>query len=194
MTTLNPTLPPRVLADTVAGSRVRDVLLVVAGAGLVGAAAQLSVPLWWTPVPLTLQTLAVLLVGASLGWQRAVPSMLLYMVAGSVGVPWFADGSSGFVGASFGYIVGFVVAAAVVGRLAQAGADRKPLGSLATMVVGSAVIYAIGAPWLAVATGTGLGETLVDGVLPFVVTDLIKSVIAAGVLPTAWWLVGRRND
>jgi biotin transport system substrate-specific component len=161
---------------------------------LVGAAAQLSVPLWWTPVPLTLQTLAVLLVGASLGWQRAVPSMLLYMVAGSVGVPWFADGSSGFVGASFGYIVGFVVAAAVVGRLAQAGADRKPLGSLATMVIGSAVIYAIGAPWLAVATGTGLGETLVDGVLPFVVTDLIKSVIAAGVLPTAWWLVGRRND
>jgi biotin transport system substrate-specific component len=145
-------------------------------------------------VPLTLQTLAVLLVGASLGWQRAVPSMLLYMVAGSVGVPWFADGSSGFVGASFGYIVGFVVAAAVVGRLAQAGADRKPLGSLATMVIGSAVIYAVGAPWLAVATGTGLGETLVDGVLPFVVTDLIKSVVAAGVLPTAWWLVGRRND
>lgn len=194
MTTLNPTLPPRVLADTVSGTRVRDALLVIAGAGLVGAAAQLSVPLWWTPVPLTLQTLAVLLVGASLGWQRAVPSMLLYLVAGSLGMPWFADGSSGFNGAAFGYIVGFVVAAAVVGRLAQAGADRKPLGSLATMVIGSVVIYAVGAPWLAVATGTGLGETLVDGVLPFVFTDLIKSVIAAGVLPTAWWLVGRSSD
>jgi len=194
MAMLNPTLAPRVLADTVAGSRVRDALLVVGGAGLVGLAAQASVPLWFTVVPLTLQSLAVLLVGASLGWQRALPSMLLYLAAGLAGVPWFAGGASGYPVATFGYILGFVVAAAVVGRLAEARADRNPLTTFPTMLLGSAIIYAFGAPWLAVATGVGLGETLSDGVLPFVFTDAIKAAIAGGLLPTAWWLVGRRTD
>jgi len=194
MAMLNPTLAPRVLADTVPGRRVRDVALVVGGAGLVGLAAQVAVPLGFTPVPLTLQSLAVLLVGASLGWQRALPSMLLYLAVGLAGVPWFASGTSGYPVATFGYILGFVIAATVVGRLAEARADRKPLTTFATMLLGSAVIYAFGAPWLAVATGTGLGETIVQGVLPFLFTDAIKAAIAGGLLPTVWWLVGRGSD
>jgi len=194
MAMLNPTLAPRVLADTVPGRRVRDVALVVGGAGLVGLAAQVAVPLGFTPVPLTLQSLAVLLVGASLGWQRALPSMLLYLAVGLAGVPWFANGAGGYPVATFGYILGFVIAATVVGRLAEARADRKPLTTFATMLLGSAVIYAFGAPWLAVATGTGLGETIVQGVLPFLFTDAIKAAIAGGLLPTVWWLVGRGSD
>jgi biotin transport system substrate-specific component len=193
MTTLNPSIAPRVLADTIAGTRVRDALLVVGGAILVGLSAQVSVLLPFTPVPFTMQTFAVLLVGAGLGWQRALPSMLLYLAAGSVGVPWFAGGSSGFGGASFGYIVGFILAAAVVGRLAEARADRKPLSTFATMVLGSGIIYAVGVPWLAVYYDVGLGRAISLGLVPFLVSDLLKAAAAGLLLPGTWWLVGRRQ-
>ena len=193
MTTLNPSIAPRVLADTIAGTRVRDALLVVGGAILVGLSAQVSVLLPFTPVPFTMQTFAVLLVGAGLGWQRALPSMLLYLAAGSVGVPWFAGGSSGFGGASFGYIVGFILAAAVVGRLAEARADRKPLSTFATMVLGSGIIYAVGVPWLAVSYDVGLGRAISLGLVPFLVSDLLKAAAAGLLLPGTWWLVGRRQ-
>jgi biotin transport system substrate-specific component len=193
MTTLNPSIAPRVLADTIAGTRVRDALLVVGGAILVGLSAQVSVLLPFTPVPFTMQTFAVLLVGAGLGWQRALPSMLLYLAAGSVGVPWFAGGSSGFGGASFGYIVGFILAAAVVGRLAEARADRKPLSTFATMVLGSGIIYAVGVPWLAVYYDVGLGRAISLGLVPFLVSDLLKAAAAGLLLPGTWWLVGRRK-
>jgi biotin transport system substrate-specific component len=193
MTTLNPSIAPRVLADTIAGTRVRDALLVVGGAILVGLSAQVSVLLPFTPVPFTMQTFAVLLVGAGLGWQRALPSMLLYLAAGSVGVPWFAGGSSGFGGASFGYIVGFILAAAVVGRLAEARADRKPLSTFATMVLGSGIIYAVGVPWLAVSYEVGLGRAISLGLVPFLVSDLLKAAAAGLLLPGTWWLVGRRQ-
>ena len=193
MTTLNPSIAPRVLADTIAGTRVRDALLVVGGAILVGLSAQVSVLLPFTPVPFTMQTFAVLLVGAGLRWQRALPSMLLYLAAGSVGVPWFAGGSSGFGGASFGYIVGFILAAAVVGRLAEARADRKPLSTFATMVLGSGIIYAVGVPWLAVSYEVGLGRAISLGLVPFLVSDLLKAAAAGLLLPGTWWLVGRRQ-
>ena len=193
MTTLNPTLTPRVLADTVAGTRVRDAILVVAGASLVGLAAQVAVPLPFTPVPLTMQTFAVLLVGAGLGWQRALPSMLLYLGVGSLGMPWFAEGESGFGGASFGYVIGFVLAVTVVGRLAQARADRRPLTTFATMVLGSALIYTVGVPWLAVSLDVGLGKAISLGLVPFLFGDLIKAVAAGALLPGAWALVNRGN-
>jgi len=182
---------PLVLADLVAaGSRAREVALVVAGAGLVGICAQVSVPLPFTPVPLTLQTFAVLLAGAALGWQRAVPSMLLYLVAGAAGVPWFAAGSSGTAAPSFGYIVGFVLAAAVVGRLAGSGADRTPVRTFALMVLGSALIYLVGVPWLAVALDVGAAEAVALGLTPFLAGDAVKALLAAGLLPGAWRLVG----
>jgi len=189
---MNPPLThPRVLADIVAGSAVRDALLVVGGAALVGAAAQVAVPLPFTPVPLTLQTFAVLLVAASLGWRRAVPSMALYAVVGLAGVPWFAGGSSGYPGASFGYVVGFVAAAGIVGRLAARGADRKPVSSLTLMVLGGLAIYAIGVPWLAVSLSIGLGQALSLGVVPFLLGDAFKTLLAGGLLPAVWKLVDR---
>lgn len=185
---------PLVLADLVAaGSRTRDIALVVAGAGFVALSAQVSIPLPFTAVPLTLQTFAVLLTGAALGWQRAVPSMLLYLLAGAAGLPWFADGESGTGSPTFGYIVGFVLAAAVVGRLAGSGADRTPLRTFALMALGSALIYLVGVPWLAVALDLSLAEALADGLIPFLGGDAVKALAAAGLLPGAWRLVGDRT-
>src|SRR5579884_808130 len=115
----------RVLGDTLPGERIRDVLLVVAGAGLVGLLAQISIHLSFTPVPITGQTLGVLLVDTTLGLRRGAASLALYAIAGVAGVGWFADGASGYVGASFGYILGFIASAAVCGYLAERRADRR---------------------------------------------------------------------
>ena len=125
MTTTSVALRPRVLADLLPGSLLRDVLLVAAAAALTGLAAQVSIPL--VPVPVTLQTFTVLLAGAALGPLRGGASMLLYLAVGAAGVPWFAEQNSGIALPTFGYIVGFVVAAAVVGGLARRGADRTVL-------------------------------------------------------------------
>ena len=130
-----------VLADLIPGAWVRDAVLVVGGAGLTGLAAQVSVHIpSITPVPFTLQTLAVLLTGAALGSVRGVLSMSLYLLSGGVGVPWFANHSHGFGGASFGYIIGFVVAAGVVGELARRGNDRAVMSAIGLMAVGDAIL------------------------------------------------------
>lgn len=179
-----------VLADVIPGARVRDALLVVAGAGLTGLAAQVAIHTPLSPVPFTLQTLAALLVGASLGSTRGVLSMLIYLAAGVAGVPWFAAGSHG-LGATFGYIVGFVAAAAVVGALARRGSDRRVLTTVLLMAVGSAVIYLIGASWLAVSLNLGPAAAFRLGVLPFLLGDALKAAVAAVVLPGAWKLLSR---
>ncbi|MFI6788531.1 biotin transporter BioY [Nonomuraea sp. NPDC050383] len=180
---------PAVLSDLLPGSRVRDVALVVGGAGLTGLAAQLTVPLW--PVPVTAQTFAVLLVGAALGMNRAAASMALYLVAGIAGVPWFAGHSSGWGGASFGYVLGFIAAAAVVGKLAERGADRTVLGTVGTMALGNVIIYAFGLPVLVAVTGLDLGTALVEGAGKFLLGDAVKIAVAAGLLPLAWKLARR---
>ena len=195
MSSVSPTARPAgplVLADLVAGTWVRDVLLVLAGIGFVALSALVQVPLPGTPVPLTLQTFAVLLTGAALGWQRAVPSMVLYAVAGAAGVPWFADGTSGWAFASFGYILGFILAAAVVGRLAAARGDRTVVRTGLTMLVGTLSIYALGVPVLMAVTGLDFEAALAAGVVPFLIGDAIKVALAAGLLPMTWKLVGRR--
>jgi biotin transporter BioY len=183
-------LRPGVLADVLPGSRVRDAALVLGGAAFVGVAARILVPLPFTPVPVTGQTFAVLLTGTALGWRRGLASMLVYLVAGVAGVPWFADGSSGWAAPSFGYVVGFLAAAVVVGRLADAGADRTPLRTIALMALGNALIYLIGVPWLAAALHIGLGKAIALGLTPFLIGDAIKAALAAGLLPGAWRLVG----
>ncbi|HET9517179.1 MAG TPA: biotin transporter BioY [Actinoplanes sp.] len=180
-----------VLGDLLGGTAVRDAALVTGGAVLVGVAAQVAVPVPGSPVPITGQTFAVLLCGATLGLWRGAASMVLYVAAGLLGVPWFAKGASGLPVATFGYLVGFVVAAALVGRLAAAGGDRNSYRTLATMAAGSAVIYLFGVPWLAVALGVDLRTALGLGLVPYLLGDALKALLAAGLLPGAWWLLGR---
>ena len=184
---------PRVLADLVPGGAVRDVALVTGAAALTGLAAQLALPLPFTPVPLSLQTFTVLLAAAALGPYRAGAAMLLYLAAGMAGVPWFAEQRSGVGFPSFGYLVGFILAAVIVGALARRGADRSLAGAAATMVLGNLVIYAIGVPYLALAIGVDLPTALGLGLTPFLLGDALKIVLATGLLPATWRLVGRRN-
>ena len=189
MTTLAPNLRRTVLADRVfPRTLVMDIVLVVAGAALVTVLAQVAIPLW--PVPITGQTLAVLLVGSTLGWARGAISMVLYAVLGLIGLPVFSDGSHGagvLFGATGGYIVGFIVSAALVGWLAERQWDRKVLKAIVTFVAGSVVVFAIGLPWLAVVLHTDLPTTLQYGLYPFIIGGIIKAAIAAGLLPLAWW-------
>lgn len=185
---------PRVLADYVAGTRIRQIALVVGGAAFVGLAAQVSIPLPFTPVPLTLQTFAVLLAASALGTMRGVASMALYALAGIAGVPWFAEGTSGLTMPSFGYIVGFIAAAFVVGRLAEHGATRALGRSIGLMIVGSLVIYAIGATWLKVSLDVpffGADSAWAYGVQPFLIGDALKLLAASALLPASWKLVER---
>ncbi len=181
---------PRVLADVFAQTWVRNLVLVVGGAAFVGLSAQIYFYLPWNPaVPLTLQTFAVVLSAAALGSIRGVLAMLLYAVAGVVGVPWFAQGSSGYAAPSFGYIIGFIVAAFVVGRIAESGATRTFWRSMGLMIVGNVIIYAIGATWLKYNLGVpwfGAESAWAYGVRDFLVGDVIKIAAAAGLLPLTW--------
>lgn len=182
---------PRVLADVVAHSRVANLALILGGAAFVGVTAQIVIPLPFTPVPLTLQTFAVLLVGAALGTWRGVAAMVVYAAAGSAGVPWFSAGSSGAGGASYGYILGFIVAAGVVGRLAERGATLTPLRTAGLMVVGNLVIYSIGVTYLKFAIDAPWSTALALGVVPFLLGDALKIALAAGLLPGTWRLLSR---
>ncbi len=181
----------RVLADVLSPSRLTDLGLVVGGATLTGLLAQVSIPLGFTPVPVTGQTLAVMLVGTALGWRRATAAMSLYVVAGVLGVPWFAGHASGFPAATFGYLLGFVVAGAVLGRLAAAGADRTVVRAAASMVAGEVVIFAFGVTWLALDLHVSLAEALTLGFTPFVAGELIKSGLCGMALPATWRAIDR---
>ena len=186
---------PAVIADVYGRSAVRNAVLVLAGAAFVGLAAQVSIPLPFTPVPLTGQTFAVLLTAAALGMWRGMASMSLYAVAGLAGVPWFAGASTAFKGGalvvSFGYVLGFIAAAALVGWLAERGATRTAPRTAGLMVLGNVVIYALGASWLAASIGVSLSEAISLGVTPFLVGDLLKVALAAGLFPLAWRAVER---
>jgi len=182
---------PAVLADLIPGTWVRNAVLVAGYAALVGLSAQVVIHLSFTPVPITGQTFGVLLGAMVLGWRRGLLGMGVYAILGLVGLPWFAGGNGGANAVflpSFGYIVGFIVAAVVIGRLAELGLDRTPWGALAAMVVGNLAIYAVGATWLAISLHIGPAEALAIGVTPFLLGDAIKALVAAGVLPGCWKL------
>ncbi|MFZ9987385.1 MAG: biotin transporter BioY [Candidatus Nanopelagicales bacterium] len=183
---------PAVLADVwtdrAEGARAlaRQVVLILGGAAFVGLAAQVAIPLPFTPVPLTLQTFAVLLAGAALGSLRGILAMSLYAVAGVVGVPWFAEGSSGFALASFGYILGFIVAAGIVGRIAEHGATHSAWRTAGLMIIGNLAIYSVGVTWLKYAIDSTWVTALQLGVVPFLIGDAVKIALAAGLLPLTW--------
>lgn len=185
--------PVAVLSDLLPGALARDAALVAGSAALVGLAAQISIPLPGTPVPVSGQTFAVLLAGAALGRTRAALGMLLYLAAGVAGVPWFAEGTSGASMPTLGYVLGFVLAAAVVGRLAEQGGDRTPLRTVATMTFGTALIYLVGVPYLMASLHVSLDKALHLGVTPFLAGDALKVLLAAGLLPVAWRFAGRRG-
>lgn len=183
--------PGQVLADLLPASRVKDAAFVLGGAALTGIAAQIAVPVPGSPVPVTGQTFAALLVGTALGARRGFLSLAVYALVGMAGMPWFAEAGSGVAAPSLGYVLGMLLAATVVGALARRGGDRSVLRTAGTMVLGSAIIYAVGVPYLAAATGMSLTQAVAAGLTPFLIGDALKAALAMGALPTAWKLLDR---
>ena len=173
------------------GSVLWKLVLVLAGSALIALAAQVRIPLPFSPVPVTGQTFAVLLVAAALG-RLGLASVIAYLVEGAIGLPAFAGGASGLAyltGPTGGYLIGFALAAAVVGSAAERGWDRRLGSALAAMLLGEIAIYVCGLAWLARFVPA---DRLLDaGLLPFIPGDLYKMVLAALALPGAWWLVRR---
>ncbi len=177
------------LLDSVSSGSIATIISVVTYASLIGISAQFSFHLNFTPVPITLQTFAVLFGGAALGSKRAVSGTLLYMIVGLIGLPWFAGATGGISVASspsMGYIVGFVFASYVVGLLAERGWDRNVAKTLLLVIVGNAVIYLFGASWLALSLGVTAAKAYQLGVSPFLIGDALKAVLATVALPVAW--------
>jgi biotin transport system substrate-specific component len=180
-----------VLADVLPGARVRDAVLVLFGALFTGAMAQVVVPM--QPVPITGQTLAVGLVGATLGLRRGVLSMLLYVALGFV-LPIYAEGASGVAtlwGSSGGYLVGFVLATGAIGWLAERGADRKVALAFLAFVVAQLLVFVPGLIVLKASSGMNWADTVHFGFTVFIVGGLIKAAVGGVLLPGAWRLVRR---
>jgi len=175
----------------------RSAVLVGGGALSVALLAQIRIPLGFTPVPITGQTFGVVLVGGVLGARRGAAALLLYVLLGGLGLPFYAGGQGGWAhvgGASGGYLLGFVAAAGVVGMLAERGLDRRPLPAFLTFQAGSLVVYAFGVLGLGLTLHVTWGRALALGWLPFVPGDLLKTALAAGLFPASWRVVGRFRD
>lgn len=182
-----------VLAELLPRTAAREIALVAFGVLLTAVAAQVIIPLPFTPVPITGSTFAVLLVGTAFGPARGALTLLAYLAVGAIGVPVFTEASGGyevFVGATGGYLVAFPLSALAVGALARRGWDRRPALMALSFLVGSLIVYAIGVPWLAVVADVSLGQALALGAVPFLVGDAIKALLAGLALPVAWKLTG----
>jgi biotin transport system substrate-specific component len=194
-----PTTLADVLTDALArpsvSPLVRDSLLVLAGAALTALAAQVSFHAPWTTVPYTLQTGSVLLVGTALGGRRGALSMALYVLVGVIGLPVYSAGASGLdelLGFTGGYLAAFILAGALVGWLAERRWDRSPLGMLGLMAIGTLLIYAVGVPVLAYVLHFDAWTATYKGAIVFLPWDALKAAVAAGLIPLAWRLIGRR--
>ena len=189
-----PTLAFRLGPRTVAAARAT--VLVLGGALLTAAAAQLTIHVPWTPVPITGQTFAVLLVAAALGMRLGVASQALYVVLGAVGLPFYAGAEGGWTaatGSTAGYLVGFVVAAAIVGAPRRAAPGPLAADVPPGFAFGSAVIYVCGAAWLAHSLDVSAERAIELGVTPFLLGDALKIAVVGVGLPIAWRLVGDRR-
>lgn len=188
--------PRTVLADAIPGALARDIALVVGGALFTALMAQVAFNVPPSPVPVTGQTLAVGLVGLTLGMRRGASALTLYLLLG-LALPFYADGESGWHviwGASGGYLIGFIVAAAAVGYLAERGADRKVAAAFAAFVGGQLIVFAFGLVGLKLATDQSWGWVVHNGFSIFIVGGLIKAAVGAAVLPSAWSLVRRADQ
>ncbi len=187
---------PLVLADLVPAVRARNVVLVALGVLFTALLAQVSVPVPGSPVPVTGQTLAVVLTAASLGPARGVAVQVVYILTALVGLPFYSEASGGWdvvVGATGGYVFGFIPAAFLIGLAARRGADRRFLTSVPLFVAGQAVVFAVGVPWLAVAADMSASQALDAGFYPFILGGLLTAAIAAAVLGGAWQVARRRG-
>ena len=191
---LNQTLAGALWPANSTSSLLRNVILAVAGSLLLWVSAKIQIPFY--PVPMTMQTLVVLGLGAAFGWRLAIATLLLYMVEGAVGLPVFAGtpakgiGLPYMMGATGGYLVGFVLASGLVGWLAQKGADKNVFKMFGAMLLGSAVIYLCGATWLA--SFIGSEKAIKFGVMPFLYGDLLKAALAAALFPAVWSLIKKK--
>ena len=190
MATAAPTVFIEALWPRQSASTMRNVILVVAGSAFIALCAHIKVP---GPIPMTMQTFAVLLIGLAYGARLAMMTVALYLLEGLMGLPVFAGGAGPayFMGQTGGYLIGFWFAAAATGLLAQAGWGRPIVQVFVAMLVGSAIIYFFGAAWLAFGWQLGVQKAVALGVLPFLPADLVKAALAAACLPIAWKLVGR---
>lgn len=177
-------------------TRARHLALILIGTALMALCARIAFYEPGNPVPYTLQTFGVMLASGALGFRRGLAATLLYLAIGALGLPVFAEGKSGtgiLLGATGGYLVGFVIAAGIVGRLAELGWDRSISGAVGAMLLGSLVIYAVGVPWLAATAFSGdLAMAFDRGMRTFLLWDGLKLALAAAAFPAAWWFVGRR--
>ena len=193
------TYPSTVISGVVLPRRTAVTIASMFGFALLTAfAAQIAIPLPFTPVPITGQTFVVLLSGAALGSWAGAGSQTLYLLMGAVGLPFFADASGGWsvvTGATGGYLVGFVAAAWVVGFLAERKQDRNVWSAIPAFLAGNAVIYLFGVPWLlySVEGITTWEQALIAGFVPFIIGDMIKIGLAGVLLPTAWKLTNSRR-
>jgi biotin transport system substrate-specific component len=193
---------PRVLVETVSLTWIRNAVAVLTGTAFISAMAQVSIPLPFTPVPLTGQTLAVLLTAGALGTWRSISSSILYLGLAVAGLPVLAPQTDGshvvgtqvFQMASFGYVVGFILASFVVGKLSERGLSKSILGTTFTMLIGNVVIYTAGLINLKNVTGADWSQVFAWGLTPFIIGDLVKVVIAANLLPASWKLAKRLQD
>jgi biotin transport system substrate-specific component len=177
--------------------RVTTAGLIVGLALLTAAAAQVSIRLPFTPVPITGQTFAVLLAGAAAGSWAGGASQLLYVLLGGIGLPFYSEGGSGWevvTGATGGYLIGFIVAAWFIGYLAERRQDRTMATAVPAFLAGTAIIYLFGVGWLAADLGVSATEAMELGLVPFVIGDLIKAGLAGALLPLAWKVAERRHS
>ena len=184
-----------VLADVLPGARTRDVALVGGAALLTALLAQVAIPVAGSPVPITGQTLAVVVTAAALGPARGVAGQALYLLLGIVGLPFYSEASGGVevvMGATGGYLLGFLPAAYLIGLAARHGQDRRFTRALPLFAAGQLVIFAVGVPWLAVVADLSAAQALEAGFYPFLVGGAVKAVIAAGVLSGLWRRVSAR--
>jgi biotin transport system substrate-specific component len=173
----------------------REVALILGGSLLIALSAQLQFVLPFSPVPMTGQTFAVLLLGALYGSTRGPATVVTYLALGVMGLPVFAGGGFGvarLVGPTAGYLVGFLAAAFVVGLLSERGWDRKPWATAVSMIIGNGMIYVAGVLWLS--RFVGWQAILSTGVLPFLAGDALKIALATILLPAGWKLIGRSGQ
>jgi biotin transport system substrate-specific component len=185
----NELLANRLWPATAQSGLLRNAVLAVVGSLIVAAAAQINVPM--VPVPMTLQSLAVLAIGAAYGSRLGAATLALYALEGAIGLPVFAEFKSGVMLASFGYVLGFIAAAFAVGYLAERGFDKSTPKMFAAMLAGAVVLYIPGLIWLAVWLGS-FATAVEFGLLPFIAGDLVKAAIAAAGFPAVWALIGKR--